>query len=1084
MKRLISLFTLIMLIFGLFSNTALADSIEPHQVAITLNRTSIPYSSGTKVEEISGRIFSESTKALYEVNSLIKILKDDGNGVVDSGDIQVAQVRASNGEFSHKIYTDTVETGVAQYWVIGVDSACDTDYSHSKPFTFLGKATIFYIMYEIELAEPNSLNYTYPVSGELVIRGTFKNNDAGATPEIHLAYTDKFKFDDRDNTSIATADFSSSESFGFLFNGQKFVKTGDIAIYVNGIKAVKGLIEPDELIITTTPNKFKKCIPQFFLVDLNIPAAYLDSVNQSLGADYQLKAIITKPNGDTDSTILMDYNDTFTNFVGLQHEIFMSFQELGTNKVTYQLCFDQKHILPPGSTPPVLKDSFIVKEKTIEYQVSRPNRYNLVYWNINKHKIGEIKFALSNSAYHIDRNNVYVIEYLNDSTMNHMEYIEIILNGCGVDTKFKTFDENGLKPMNDDYDGLFATNTSETGELEIIINVYKDETATKPLFTEKKSINIYGWNVKIEPNTLTVNSTEDVVFTITDENNQPINNALVIIGDEKIVDCTTSNIENGRYIYSGDLKDIFKLVQTLPVSLYTLSEYAKGNTAVYEVLKSNAIDVIGKEVYTVKSNKVTLLNGVTETIKVRTTAENGDTVYPSFYRIDIDAKGNKSTPVKIPATCLGEFTDTEDGQKERPIKVHTNGSQTAVIIRATTDNKELMGEVKIDVQKPKVEITGLNTITQNFNQPITLKLLDPRDNSILEYDYELQKVDSYYDINKDNEWHYNDKNKTYTKKVLITNVNYTQATKDEKDVVLNLVMQGDNSTDVILHSFPIADAKIIANPDKLVINIPTYLTLKYKDADNKPITKQAVYLEDFYVGETDDKGEVLYAASATSSRALNFRATTEIDNVYTPLKIRATPDINSPQATIELLSTNSALITITDNVRLLMSYVDGELVNMPFPKHIATHKVTNLVAGENSFVIQAMDINNNILDTQILITVNKPKPLVIKKAEPTGYGLIEFVNDTTMVPVRLAEKLGATVNWSSKNHTVVYTLNDKNISITIGKKYALVNGKQIELPEVAYINKQQHVMVPLRLIANELGYSVEWISNNQPIIIK
>ncbi|AIS51711.1 periplasmic binding protein [Thermoanaerobacter kivui] len=91
-----------------------------------------------------------------------------------------------------------------------------------------------------------------------------------------------------------------------------------------------------------------------------------------------------------------------------------------------------------------------------------------------------------------------------------------------------------------------------------------------------------------------------------------------------------------------------------------------------------------------------------------------------------------------------------------------------------------------------------------------------------------------------------------------------------------------------------------------------------------------------------------------------------------------------------------------------------------------------------------------------------------------GDALPCIVNGRTMVPVRLfSENLGATVKWDNTTQTVTIQSEDVSVKLIIGKKEAVVNGKNKTL-DAAPMVISGRTMVPLRFIAEAFGAVVKW----------
>ncbi|WDV46229.1 N-acetylmuramoyl-L-alanine amidase family protein [Clostridiaceae bacterium M8S5] len=85
----------------------------------------------------------------------------------------------------------------------------------------------------------------------------------------------------------------------------------------------------------------------------------------------------------------------------------------------------------------------------------------------------------------------------------------------------------------------------------------------------------------------------------------------------------------------------------------------------------------------------------------------------------------------------------------------------------------------------------------------------------------------------------------------------------------------------------------------------------------------------------------------------------------------------------------------------------------------------------------------------------------------------------TIIPIRfVAEKLNSKVYWDNKSKEATIKTANKNIVIKIDSKYILVNGKNKTLPyDVPAKIMNSRTMIPLRFVAEELGYKVGWDNN-------
>ncbi|MBQ6834294.1 MAG: copper amine oxidase N-terminal domain-containing protein, partial [Lachnospiraceae bacterium] len=88
-----------------------------------------------------------------------------------------------------------------------------------------------------------------------------------------------------------------------------------------------------------------------------------------------------------------------------------------------------------------------------------------------------------------------------------------------------------------------------------------------------------------------------------------------------------------------------------------------------------------------------------------------------------------------------------------------------------------------------------------------------------------------------------------------------------------------------------------------------------------------------------------------------------------------------------------------------------------------------------------------------------------------------IVNDRTLVPVRfIAESLGYDVEWDPADNSAV--IDGGKIIMYIGTNKAKINGQNVTL-DVASTLINDHTMVPLRVIAETLNCTVDWFGTNR-----
>ncbi|MDF2679256.1 MAG: copper amine oxidase [Brevibacillus sp.] len=89
----------------------------------------------------------------------------------------------------------------------------------------------------------------------------------------------------------------------------------------------------------------------------------------------------------------------------------------------------------------------------------------------------------------------------------------------------------------------------------------------------------------------------------------------------------------------------------------------------------------------------------------------------------------------------------------------------------------------------------------------------------------------------------------------------------------------------------------------------------------------------------------------------------------------------------------------------------------------------------------------------------------------------------TLVPIRpIAESLGFDVDWNEKTRTVTINKGTNNVRLVVTQKIAKKNGQTINLDVPAQIINQR-TMVPVRFIAEALTYNVNWDQATQTVLI-
>jgi len=115
---------------------------------------------------------------------------------------------------------------------------------------------------------------------------------------------------------------------------------------------------------------------------------------------------------------------------------------------------------------------------------------------------------------------------------------------------------------------------------------------------------------------------------------------------------------------------------------------------------------------------------------------------------------------------------------------------------------------------------------------------------------------------------------------------------------------------------------------------------------------------------------------------------------------------------------------------------------------------------------------------------NKTNPSILFNGRNMYSDVKPFIsNARTLVPVRIiAETLGATVDWIERDNAVTITKGGTVIRLVLGSKAATVNGVSRQL-DVAPIATSGRTFLPVRFVSEYLGAEVDWQEGNFAVVI-
>ena len=139
-------------------------------------------------------------------------------------------------------------------------------------------------------------------------------------------------------------------------------------------------------------------------------------------------------------------------------------------------------------------------------------------------------------------------------------------------------------------------------------------------------------------------------------------------------------------------------------------------------------------------------------------------------------------------------------------------------------------------------------------------------------------------------------------------------------------------------------------------------------------------------------------------------------------------------------------------------------------------RTTKVIAIFTAIILIFSAIPITVSATSMNITVKVNNKTV---AFPDQKSIVQ--NERTLVPIRfIAEALGYDVEWNKTDNSAV--IDDGKIILYIGTNKAKINGKSVTL-DVASTVVHNRTMVPLRVVAETLDCSVDWIGETQTVLV-
>lgn len=179
------------------------------------------------------------------------------------------------------------------------------------------------------------------------------------------------------------------------------------------------------------------------------------------------------------------------------------------------------------------------------------------------------------------------------------------------------------------------------------------------------------------------------------------------------------------------------------------------------------------------------------------------------------------------------------------------------------------------------------------------------------------------------------------------------------------------------------------------------------------------------------------------------------------------------------------MLETTKGTSVTMSELETGSTHYYIVQPISYIEISDNVSSENSVGATCGEVLSESLSTVILLHIGSPTMLVngeTKKIDDGGTVPI-LMNGRTLLPVRaVVEAMGGTVEWNENTQTAALTMNGIEIQLTIDSATAYLNGEAKGL-DTAPILVNDRTLLPIRFIAENFGFDVDWNEQNRSISI-
>ncbi|MFP4457101.1 MAG: stalk domain-containing protein [Clostridia bacterium] len=642
------------------------------------------------------------------------------------------------------------------------------------------------------------------------------------------------------------------------------------------------------------------------------------------------------------------------------------------------------------------------------------------------------------------------------------------------------------------------------GEFEFTLEVYEVvDNQYSLIYRESDEFAIEGYNASVETSLIYATKETPQSITIKDNAGEPINNALIYIGQQihSVKDPQErNNITRGfdkddnllrslAYLYiDPSATNIIDGVYN--VDNFTLEDLGEYNIVVYSIengtakkmaVLENVIEVVGEEVYNVEVDKNLVRPGTEQTYYIKVRDNEGVQVVP--YEIDILEDGLVYDVIRNI-----EINSLQTPQGIKIVYSASDSLKEELSFRVKNETNAKTGIANVNISNTEIIFDSLTPLlTDGIKQPINFVLVDSNSKEEITEDITLELINGgsgaelrVFDRQTGKEFFGKiPGQEKYELEFLVHNLNAEEIEKANVRPKVRIKIG-----DVIIYDIEVKQASLYVEPSR-ILPATDKIKIHYKDAKNDGIHGKEIRINNSLIGETDQNGEIEQVVSQETN-VFNISAETDVSGYYKELSIKRVESVNETEVVDapRLVSSPSVNVRIRNDYPMLYILVNNERQDYFMPIKSYTAKVEGLEPGWNTIKVDIYDFRHISSSYTVEVFYKEKKESVeIQLGEQTSYGTPTLLLGHTMVPVRFANELGAEMSWDNESKTVVYSYYDTTIELQSGNSYGYINGVREKLPAAPYMNEVSRLMVPLRMVAEELGYKVDYADRFSPIVI-